>query len=790
MPSNEKNRSVSGNWSGKASQKPKGKNYLLVIGIDEYQHKDIPNLNNAVLDAKAVKEILLTKYQFEKANLTELYNTDATKRNIYRALRKLTEQITSNDNFILYYSGHGEYDKVSEEGYWIPSEAELREESDYIPNSVIKKKLAVIDSHHTFLMADSCFSGSLFASGVSRSLHTRYEEDPSRWGLTAGRNEIVSDGEPGEHSPFAEGLLGRLKSNIKSIGVSELCQGVKEFVVSHSQQAPIGEPLLIEGHKSGEFFLHLKKDEIADWKEAKAAGTLAAFEFFVSKYPESQYLTEANTQIKSLKAATHWERCEAITGTDLVSLNSRLGLVHQYVDLYEGEAHYSDALNLGRLLEYQMDFEKSKPSEFSLRHFLKGAVPPVPGAAAVRQSAEDLLANFNNSEWTNLIEQDNTTVKNTSQDLPSGRDKKEKQVNNKKENISNNKNKKDKQAEKIVKTEGSFFSKYGKILIPVILLPLLFFGGYQLLKPDPAPPLKEELPLEQEKQQDLQAEYDKLIEEAVALFKKEKYADAKSVFKEAVGKVKNDQKARIGVKSCEKKLRGGRNPRLLPPEELLKNIKPGTSRITDKATVEGLTKNNKPIFETKLNISKLNYKGLTYGTFDYKGQTYDFKKMSDGKIWMAENLNVEVQGSWCYNNDPAYCKKYGRFYSLAGAEKACPPGWRLPTDSDWWGMMSKYGTVYNDYENQTINKSSNAGKDVYYNLILNGSSQFDALFAGYRNHATGSFFMEGQTATFVTATKARHSDVFSYNFDKRKKQVSRGMGNRELGRSCRCVREE
>ena len=107
-------------------------------------------LYNAVKDAKEVVDVLLNKYQFEQTLVMELYNEAATKKNIYKKLRELTERVTPKDNVLIYFSGHGEYDKLAKEGYWIPVDAENGEESDYIPNTVIRKKLGTINSHHTF----------------------------------------------------------------------------------------------------------------------------------------------------------------------------------------------------------------------------------------------------------------------------------------------------------------------------------------------------------------------------------------------------------------------------------------------------------------------------------------------------------------------------------------------------------------------------------------------------------------------------------------------------------------
>jgi sulfatase modifying factor 1 len=282
-----------------------GVNYLFIIAIDDYKH--CPRLHNAVKDAKEVSTILTKKFQFQEQHVRCLYDTEATKRNIYQAFRDYAQKVTAKDNLVIYFSGHGEYDEFLKDGYWIPFEAEKDGIDQYLANSEIRSFLSAIKTHHTFIMIDSCFSGSLFAKGASRNAALAKERDPSRWGLTSGRNEIVTDGHPGENSPFAESIIYYLDKADRPVGVAELCDKVLEVVTSSANQTPRGEPLKVDGHKGGQFVFHLKKNEDQDWQDATKADTIASYETFLKMHPTGKFSEEANRRAFEMKEERDWK---------------------------------------------------------------------------------------------------------------------------------------------------------------------------------------------------------------------------------------------------------------------------------------------------------------------------------------------------------------------------------------------------------------------------------------------------------------------------------------------------
>ncbi len=298
----------------------KGRNFLLAIGIDAYQH--MGKLMNCVRDTKALIDILIAEYGFEEGQVITLFNDFASKENILEAFDQLSDKLTSEDNLVIYFAGHGYYKKNTKIGFLVPVDGKKGKNSSLIYNSVIRDYIRGIPAHHIFLLVDSCFSGDLIMRSrkeedwnkATESYAEKVDHKSSRWGLAAGRIEEVADGLAGNHSPFNQALISFFKTNrAKQFAVSELINHVSKITTYNSDQTPVGGILDKSGHLGGEFVFKrveksrkaepdpLQKDLMA-WNQAKLTHSLSAYRSYVKDYPEGEFRELAESRIAQFSA--------------------------------------------------------------------------------------------------------------------------------------------------------------------------------------------------------------------------------------------------------------------------------------------------------------------------------------------------------------------------------------------------------------------------------------------------------------------------------------------------------
>ncbi len=204
---------------------------------------------------------------------------------------------------------------------------------------------------------------------------------------------------------------------------------------------------------------------------------------------------------------------------------------------------------------------------------------------------------------------------------------------------------------------------------------------------------------------------------------------------------------------------------------------------------------------------------------DRDGQTYRTVKIGD-QVWMAENLNFEMDSSFCYKNVDSNCAKYGRLYMWAAAMDSagtwstngmgcgyyktcsptypvcgvCPDGWHLPSKTEIETLFKAVGGVLdNDTKWRgeewrgagTALKSTSGWRDRG-----NGTDDFgfSVLSAGYRRIG-GPYFDENEDALFWSSTEIDSGYAYCMYLHYNGDYAGLGNCNKASGFSVRCVKD-
>jgi hypothetical protein len=236
-----------------------GKYYALIVANQNYRDVNIPDLEFPVRDAKNLQKTLLDNYTFNKSDVILLENADRAK--IIKTLDNLSKKITSNDNLLIFYAGHGVWEADQEEGFWLPSDATSNDKSEWLSNGNIRDYIRGIKSKHTLLIADACFGGAIFKTrevllNAPVSIKKMYET-PSRYAMTSGTLTAVPD-----ESVFVSYLIQRLDENKNQYLTAEnLYYNIKDAVINNSptNQTPQYGVIAQAGDEGGGTFIFIHK---------------------------------------------------------------------------------------------------------------------------------------------------------------------------------------------------------------------------------------------------------------------------------------------------------------------------------------------------------------------------------------------------------------------------------------------------------------------------------------------------------------------------------------------------
>ena len=227
----------------------------IVIGVDAYQDERIPQLSNAVNDARSVASLFESSLGYETVVIA-----NATKPAVVSAMNKLALELGPRDSVIVYYAGHGELVEATGLGYWQLADSDATQPQTWLSNADINRMVAQIGASQVALISDSCYSGALVsndqirasAAGVdAKTLLTR----KSVVVMSSGGNEPVADDARDGHSPFAWNLMNELKQVSNWQAGGNVFARVRFAVARELPQRPKYGSSSAAGHQDGGDYL-------------------------------------------------------------------------------------------------------------------------------------------------------------------------------------------------------------------------------------------------------------------------------------------------------------------------------------------------------------------------------------------------------------------------------------------------------------------------------------------------------------------------------------------------------
>lgn len=229
----------------------------LLIAVEEYQDPAITSLSEPIKDATKLKTVLTARYGFEEQDIMFLKNPTFEDLNV--AFEDLTKKVEPSDYLLIFYAGHGYFDEKTNIGYWLPADAAEKNRARWFRNSALVESIGAINSKHTLLIADACFSGGIFKTrapfnNASADIGNMMKRS-SRKAMTSGALTTVPD-----KSVFMRYLLKTLEENQNLYLPSEdLFDEIRLSMKSNATTKPLYGEIQNVGDEGGNFVL-IRKD--------------------------------------------------------------------------------------------------------------------------------------------------------------------------------------------------------------------------------------------------------------------------------------------------------------------------------------------------------------------------------------------------------------------------------------------------------------------------------------------------------------------------------------------------
>ena len=150
------------------------------------------------------------------------------------------------------------------------------------------------------------------------------------------------------------------------------------------------------------------------------------------------------------------------------------------------------------------------------------------------------------------------------------------------------------------------------------------------------------------------------------------------------------------------------------------------------------------------------------------------------KVWTAQNMNYEIEGSFCLYNSVYNCSRFGRLYTWNAAMMACPEGWSLPSGEDFTNLFGVSGDSYGSMLAKGIDEWSFATDEFGFSALPAGAYYDGNFFTGKNEYGPREVNF-WSSSTYVVDFYGYFYGVIDY--------TSEFVRGEKSGASVRCVKD-
>lgn len=284
----------------------------LIVGNDNY--KSVERLRNARADAEAMAQSL------REAGFSVSLHLDVGDRAFKQALRDFKAKISGGDEVVFFFSGHGV--QIQSSNFLLPvdirgeTEDQVRDEA--LPLQRVLDDFQDQKARFTLAIIDACRNNPFRTNGRSlggRGLSPTHPASGQMVMYAAGTGQQALDrlgnNDTSPNGVFTRVLLNEMKK--PGLPADRMLKQVREQVIALAKRSNHEQVPAIYDQSIGDFYFKgqapepqrpaaaAQSPEDAAWQVAQQSNGLAAYEAFLSAFPDGRYAAAARVAVASLR---------------------------------------------------------------------------------------------------------------------------------------------------------------------------------------------------------------------------------------------------------------------------------------------------------------------------------------------------------------------------------------------------------------------------------------------------------------------------------------------------------